>query len=105
MSLTINKANFEQEVINSSVPVLLDFWASWCVPCKMVAPLVEELAKEYEGRVVFGKVNIDDEDSLALQHEIVSIPSFILYKNGAIVKRQVGSVPKHNLVNMIDSIL
>jgi thioredoxin 1 len=105
MSITITEENFDTEVIQSSVPVLLDFWAGWCVPCRMVAPVLEQIAAEYKGRLVIGKVNVDEENDLASKHNIVSIPALILYKNGTIVQQRVGALPKHEIINFLKSVV
>jgi thioredoxin 1 len=97
LEVTITKDNFKAEVLESPVPVLVDFWADWCRPCKMVAPFLEQIAEEYSGRLKVGKVNVDDENDLAGQHGIESIPTMIIYKNGEVVGRQTGALPKHEL--------
>ena len=96
-NIVITKANFEAEVLKSSVPVLLDFWAAWCGPCRMVSPVIEQLAVEYSGRLKVGKINVDEEADLASRHGIVSIPTLIVYKDGQIAKQAVGAVPKQNI--------
>ena len=95
--VVVTGANFEDEVVRSSVPVLLDFWAPWCGPCRMIGPLIEQLAEEYSGRIKVGKVNVDEESDLAGRHGIVSIPTLIVYKNGEVANQAVGSLPKKNI--------
>jgi len=99
--VTITNANFEEEVIKSEIPVLVDFWATWCGPCRMVGPVVSEIAEEYEGKVKVGKVNVDEEDELAERFGVQSIPTIILFKNGEEAARQVGFAPKAKLVQML----
>ena len=95
--IVVTNANFETEVLKSPVPVLLDFWASWCGPCRMIAPFIEQLADEYSGRIRVGKVNVDEEADLAGRHGIVSIPTLLVYKDGKIVNQTVGAVPKQSI--------
>jgi thioredoxin 1 len=92
--VVISAANFESEVIRSPVPVLIDFWASWCGPCRMIAPFLEELAGEYAGKIKIGKVNVDEEGDLAGRHSVVSIPTLIVYQGGKIVGQKTGAAPK-----------
>ncbi len=100
--VVITNENFEDEVVKSDIPVLVDFWASWCGPCKMLAPIIEELAKEYEGKVKVGKVNVDDEAELSLRFNILSIPTVILFKEGKEVNRLVGFSMKEDFEEMIN---
>jgi thioredoxin 1 len=103
MALELNDSNFNEQVINSDKPVLVDFWAEWCGPCRMVGPVVEELAKEYEGRAVIGKVNVDENSGVAAQFGIRNIPTLLIFKNGQIVDKQVGVAPKNVLAQKIDA--
>ncbi len=105
MEVTLNPDNFESEVLNSDIPVLVDFWADWCMPCKMVAPVLEELAQEYEGKLKIGKLDVDENADIAAQYNIVSIPTMLFFKGGEVVKQQVGAVPKEQLKQSIDEIL
>ena len=101
--LVLTKDNFKQEVLESRIPVLVDFWAVWCGPCRMLAPTVEELAKEYEGKVKVGKVNVDDEGELAMQFRISSIPTLMLFKNGKPVETMIGVRPKEQIAAVLDA--
>lgn len=103
--LDINEQNFEQEVVSSDVPVLLDFWAPWCGPCKMLMPVVEELAKEYDGKIKVGKVNTDENMSLSSKFQITSIPCLIIFKNGKPINKMVGFRPKNDIKKEIDNVL
>ncbi|MDR0442501.1 MAG: thioredoxin [Treponema sp.] len=96
-SIEITDDNFQTEVLQSSVPALIDFWAPWCGPCKMIGPMIEQLAEEYKGRIKFCKVNVDEENALAEQHGIVSIPTLVLYKNGALAAQKIGAAPKRDI--------
>ncbi len=100
--LQITDSNFEQEVTNSDIPVLVDFWAPWCAPCRMVGPVVEELSSDYTGKIKVGKVNTDENQSRAGELGIRGIPTIILFKDGKEAERVVGAVPKAALQQMID---
>ena len=103
--VAIDDSNFEQVVLNSKVPVLLDFWATWCGPCRMVAPVVDELAKEYDGKVSFGKVDVDQNPKIASKYGIMSIPTLILFKDGKPITNIVGFRPKSQLKQSLDEAL
>ena len=103
MAVEITDANFDELVLNSDKPVLVDFWAEWCGPCRMVGPIVEELATEYEGKAVVGKVNVDNNQEIAGKFGIRNIPTLLVFKGGEIVDKQVGVVPKNVLAGKIDA--
>ena len=103
--VVITKDNFQEEVMQSNIPVLSDFWAVWCGPCKMIAPIVEEIAQEYDGRVKVGKVDVDEENELAMQFGIESIPTLLLIKDGKTVETMVGYRPKAALSDMLNKYL
>jgi thioredoxin 1 len=105
MSLSITVDNFESEVLESQVPVLIDFWAPWCGPCKMLGPVIDQIAGEYEGRVKVGKVNIDENAPLAERHGIVSIPTLIIYNNGEMAAQKNGAAPKHDIISLFKNLL
>lgn len=97
----LTKENFENEVLKSDIPVLVDFWATWCGPCMMLAPVVEELAHELEGKVKVGKVNVDEQNELAIKYQVASIPTLLLFKNGELVNTSVGFMPKAAIVEKL----
>ena len=103
-AISVNKNNFNQEVLNSDKPVLMDFWAPWCGPCKMISPIVDQIAVELAGQAKVCKVNVDDEPGLAAQFGVSSIPTLIFSKNGALNGRTVGFRPKAELLELIDGI-
>ena len=97
--------NFEQEVTKSPLPVLVDLWAAWCAPCRMIAPVVEELAEKYQGKMKMGKLNVDDHPQVAAQFRIMNIPTLLLFKGGQEVDRIVGVVPKEELARRIERVI
>jgi thioredoxin 1 len=99
--MEVTDANFQTEVLNSDKPVLLDFWAEWCGPCKMISPLVEELAKEYDGKLKVGKVDVDSNQQTSMQYGIRSIPTLLIFKGGKVVDQLVGAVPKKMLTEKV----
>ena len=99
--LNVTADNFETEVINSGQPVLVDFWAEWCGPCRMVGPVIEQLATEYDGKIKVGKLNIDDQGELASKFKVMSIPTIMLFKNGEVVEKVVGARSKDEFEKMI----
>ncbi|MGE3540555.1 MAG: thioredoxin [Candidatus Tectimicrobiota bacterium] len=103
--VTITSANFEAEVLQSSTPVLIDFWAPWCGPCRMVAPAVEEIATEYAGKLKVGKVNVDDHPAVAQRYGITGIPALLFFDGGRVVDTVVGAVPKSTLQKRTDGVL
>ena len=98
--VNLKKDNFEEEVMKSEIPVLIDFWAGWCGPCKMLSPIVDEVAKELEGKIKVGKVNIDEEQDLAKSFNIMSIPTLVLIKNGKVERTSVGVISKSEIIEM-----
>src|SRR5262245_55292941 len=102
--VTLTKTNFDQEVLKSSTPVLVDFWAEWCGPCKMVAPILDELATEYDGKVKIAKVNIDEFQGLATQYGIRAIPTLLLFKNGEVADQIVGLRSKRDFKTKLDRV-
>jgi len=99
--IEITDANFQKEVLESSIPVLVDFWAVWCGPCKMIAPVVEEIAGEYNGKLKVGKVDVDNNPEVPLKFGIRSIPTLMIFKGGKVVEQIIGAVPKRNLLDKL----
>ena len=104
-SITITTANFDSEVLKSPVPVLIDFWATWCVPCKKISPVLDQIANEYSGSLKVGKINVEEESALAEQHGVASIPMLFLYKNGALAGQRTGAALKHDIVAMFKDLI
>ncbi len=102
-TLTFTDANFETDVLSAEVPVLVDFWAEWCGPCKMMTPTVDAVANDYAGKVKVGKLNVDDNGGIAMRYNIRGIPTLLLFKGGQIVEQRVGAVGKSDVQKMIDA--
>lgn len=101
MEIELYKETFEQEVLQSDIPVLVDFWATWCGPCKVIAPIVKEIADEYDGKILVGKVNVDEEPDLTMQYNVSSIPTLMVFKNGQLVNKAVGYREKDEILKML----
>ena len=105
MALEITDSNFEETVLKSDKPVLVDFWAAWCGPCRMVGPIIDELSEEYEGKAVVGKVDIDSNQQYAAQFGVRNIPTVLVFKNGELVDRKVGVTSKNDYAQALDSLI
>lgn len=103
--IILNSSNFEQEVINSDLPILVDFWAVWCGPCRAIAPILEELAKEYAGKIKIGKVNVDENNELVSRYSVMSIPTIKFFKNGKLANEIIGAAPKSQFEDAIKKLL
>ena len=100
--VTITESNFQEEVLNSKLPVLVDFWASWCGPCRMLSPIVDQIAEEYAGKVKVGKVNVDEELNLAMRFQVASIPTLLVFREGQVVHQSVGVIPKSHVEALLN---
>jgi thioredoxin 1 len=105
MATELTDKNFDELVLKSDKPVLVDFWAEWCGPCRMIAPVVEELSKEYEGKAIIGKVNVDENSEISAKYGIRNIPTLLFFKNGEVVDKHVGVAPKSLLAGKLDNLL
>ncbi|MFN5890833.1 MAG: thioredoxin [Bacteroidota bacterium] len=103
MAHTFTTSNFQETVLNSDKPVLVDFWAEWCGPCRMIGPVVEELANEFEGKAVIGKLNVDENPDISANYGVRSIPTLLVFKGGEVVDRIVGAVPKNMIASKIEN--
>lgn len=101
MALAITDSNFE-ELLASGKPMVVDFWATWCGPCRMIAPIIEEIAHDFEGKIKVGKVNVDEQEELAIRYGISSIPTLLLFKNGEVAKKTLGYMPKEAVIKFIE---
>ena len=105
MIIKVTKDNFDSEVLNSNMPALVDFWADWCMPCRMIAPVLEELNKEYDGKIKIAKLNVDEESDIATRYNVVSIPTLLLFKDGKIHKQQIGAAPRTKIEALFSDLL
>ena len=101
----ITSMNFSEEVLKSDTPVLVDFWAEWCGPCRAIGPVVDEIANDYNGKVSVGKLNVDNENQLAMQYGVRSIPALLIFNNGTVVNQIVGAVPKNRITDILDTVI
>jgi len=105
MAIEINQSNFNELVINSSIPVVLDLWAEWCGPCRMIAPYIEEMSTEFAGQALIGKVDVDNNPEISQQFSVMNIPTILFLKNGKVVDKVVGAVPKKKLVETLQKVI
>jgi thioredoxin 1 len=105
MAQEVNDTNFDDVVLKSDKPVMVDFWAEWCGPCRMIAPFVEEMAKDYEGKAIVVKCDVDNSPNVAVKYSIRNIPTVLFFKNGQVADKQIGAVPKTNFVTKLNALL
>ncbi len=103
--ITLTAENFKKEVLESTVPVLVDFWAEWCMPCKMIGPSVAQLAEAYRDKIKVGKLNVDDESDIASQYGIISIPTLIVFQGGQVARQKVGAMPRHEIEKLFKDLI
>ncbi|MEK6777287.1 MAG: thioredoxin [bacterium] len=103
--IVLNDQNFQDEIKASQVPVLVDFWAEWCAPCRMIAPILDEIAEEHAGKLKIAKLNVDQNRSIAAQYGVMSIPTLIIFKDGEMVEQMIGAQPKENLLKILKSVI
>ena len=103
MEVNVNDTNFQEEVLQSDIPVLVDFWAEWCGPCRIISPMIEEIAKEYDGKIKVCKLNVEEGQQTASSYGIMNIPTLIIFKNGEVAEKIVGAIPKNDIIAKIDA--
>lgn len=103
--ITLTDDNFKKEVLESSIPVLVDFWAEWCMPCKMIGPSVAQIAETYKDKIKVGKLNVDNESEIASQYGIISIPTLILFQNGQVARQKVGAMPRREIEKLFSDLI
>ena len=105
MALEVNDGNFDEVVIKSDKPVLIDFWATWCGPCRMIAPIIEEISNEYSGKALVVKCDVDNSPAVALKYNIRNIPTILFFKNGIVADKQIGAVPKNSFITKLNALI
>ena len=103
--VTLTAENFKKEVLESEIPVLVDFWAEWCMPCKMIGPSISQIAETYKDKIKVGKLNVDSEAEIASQYSIISIPTLIIFKDGQAIRQKVGAMPRHEIEKLFSDLI